>query len=132
MAHTRIVLDDHFASDTINEGVAARAGFVESFGDQAQNELEELRALFLRKAVLAGQDLVARPLRSVGHTLEQLAGMTLGDTPPAPELDRLRDRRGRPLTAPCPTPGGRRPGRARCPGGVAAVAAGCSLWTSAW
>jgi len=27
----RIVLDDHFASDAINEGVAARAGFVRSF-----------------------------------------------------------------------------------------------------
>ncbi|MGQ0479564.1 MAG: iron-sulfur cluster assembly protein [Pseudonocardia sp.] len=93
VAHARIVLDDHFASDTINEGVAARAGFVDTFGSQAQNELDELRALFLRKAVLAGQDLVARPLRSAGHTLEQLAGMTLGDTPPSPELDRLRDRR---------------------------------------
>src|SRR3954452_23523803 len=29
--HTEIVLDDHFAADTINTGVAARAGFVRSF-----------------------------------------------------------------------------------------------------
>ena len=35
-----IVLDDHFASDAINGGVAARAGFVESFGGLANGELD--------------------------------------------------------------------------------------------
>ena len=30
-----VVLDDHFAADAINAGVAARAGFLATFGDQA-------------------------------------------------------------------------------------------------
>ncbi|MGI8449183.1 MAG: iron-sulfur cluster assembly protein, partial [Streptosporangiaceae bacterium] len=49
-----IVLEDHFASDAINGGVAARAGFAQSFDGEAVGELHELRADFLRKAVLAG------------------------------------------------------------------------------
>lgn len=90
---TEVVLDDHFASDAINSGIAARAGFADSFGDLAAGELDELRADFMRKAVLAGTDRVCRPLLTQGRTTEELAAMTLGDVPPSPELDRLRARR---------------------------------------
>ena len=83
-----VILDDHFASDAINEGVAARAGFVGSFGEEAADELDSLRADFLRKAVMAGTDVVCRPLAG-----SPLAGMTLGDVPRSPALDRLRRRR---------------------------------------
>ena len=38
--------------------MAARAGFVGSFEGEAAGELDELRADFLRKAVLAGTDQV--------------------------------------------------------------------------
>jgi metal-sulfur cluster biosynthetic enzyme len=93
VASTEIVLDDHFAAAEINAGVAARAGFVGSFGDQAAAELDELRADFLRKAVLAGTDRVCRPLLAAGRTLAELAGLRLGDLPAGPELDRLRARR---------------------------------------
>lgn len=85
-----LVLDDHFASDAINDGVAARAGFVGSFGNQAAGELDTLRADFVRKAVLAGTDRVCRPLH---HSGAELGRMTLGDVPPSPDLDRLRERR---------------------------------------
>jgi metal-sulfur cluster biosynthetic enzyme len=88
-----IVLEDHFAAATINEGVAARAGFVAAFPGQAQAELDELRAVFLRKAALAGQDRVARPLVDAGRTPEDLAVTRLRDVPPSPDLDRLRQRR---------------------------------------
>ena len=87
---TVIVLDDHFASDAINAGVAARAGFVDTFGSQAAGELDTLRADFVRKAVLAGTDRVCRPLLRDGV---KLSGLTLGDLAPSPELDRLRERR---------------------------------------
>jgi metal-sulfur cluster biosynthetic enzyme len=83
-----VVLDDHFASDAINEGVAARAGFVASFEGEAIDELDQLRKDFLRKAVLAGTDMVCRPLSG-----QDLAAMTLGDVPPSEALDRLRRRR---------------------------------------
>jgi metal-sulfur cluster biosynthetic enzyme len=88
-----VVLDDHFASDAINAGVAARAGFVASFDGEAADELDELRAAFLRKAVLAGTDLVCRPLVAAGRTPADLAALTLGEVPSSPELARLRRRR---------------------------------------
>jgi metal-sulfur cluster biosynthetic enzyme len=93
VTRAEITLDDHFVSATINEGVAARAGFVAAFPGQAQSELDELRAVFLRKAALAGQDRLARPLADTGHTPQQLAATRLGDLPPSPDLDRLRQRR---------------------------------------
>src|SRR5580692_11826843 len=78
---TEVVLEDHFASDAINGGVAARAGFAQSFDGEAVGELHELRADFLRKAVMAGTDQASLP------------GMTLGEVPPSAALQRLRERR---------------------------------------
>ena len=88
-----VVLDDHFASSAINGGVAAQAGFQGTFEGEAENELDELRANFLRKAVLAGQDRVARPLLSQGWTPQRLADATLGQLPDSPDVRRLRHRR---------------------------------------
>jgi len=88
-----VVLEDHFASDAINGGVAARAGFVGSFAGEAVAELDELRAAFLRKAVMAGTDQVCRPLVVAGATPAALVAMTLGDVPPSKALERLRQRR---------------------------------------
>jgi metal-sulfur cluster biosynthetic enzyme len=90
---TEIVLEDHFASDAINGGVAAHAGFAQSFDGEAVGELHELRADFLRKAVMAGTDLVCRPLIAAGTDPSRLPGMVLGDLPVSRELDRLRQRR---------------------------------------
>jgi metal-sulfur cluster biosynthetic enzyme len=88
-----VVLEDHFASDAINGGVAAQAGFAQSFDGEAVGELHELRADFLRKAVMAGTDQVCRPLLASGTRPDALPGLTLGDLPPSRELDRLRERR---------------------------------------
>jgi metal-sulfur cluster biosynthetic enzyme len=88
-----VVLEDHFASDAINGGVAARAGFVQSFDGLAAAELDELRVDFLRKAVLAGTDRVCRPLLAAGKTTDDLAELTLGDVPPSADRERLRSRR---------------------------------------
>jgi len=91
--HTEVVLDDHFAADAINGGVAARAGFVRSFAGEAVGELDNLRVDFLRKAVMAGTDQVCRPLVDAGATPSDLARLTVGAVPPSPALDRLRRRR---------------------------------------
>jgi len=88
-----VVLEDHFASDAINHGVAARAGFAASFDGEAAGELHQLRADFLRKAVLAGTDQICRPLVAAGTEPSALVSMTLGDLPPSRALDRLRQRR---------------------------------------
>ncbi len=93
VSRAAVVLDDHFASEAINSGVAARSGFAGSFRGLAAGELDDLRADFLRKAVLAGTDRVCRPLVAAGRTASDLAALTLGDLPPGADTDRLRARR---------------------------------------
>jgi metal-sulfur cluster biosynthetic enzyme len=88
-----VVLEEHFASDQINGGVAAQAGFARSFDGEAVGELHGLRADFLRKAVMAGTDQVTRPLLAAGLAPTELPRLTLGDLPPSRPLDRLRQRR---------------------------------------
>ena len=121
---TQIELDDHFASADINRGVAARAGFVQSFDGLAETELDELRIDFVRKAVLAATDRVCRPLLAAGRTPDELAVLTLGDVPESPDRERLRapgragpagGRRGTPDCGPGPRRGGRRAGAAPAP-----------------
>jgi metal-sulfur cluster biosynthetic enzyme len=88
-----VVLEDHFASDAINGGVATGAGFASSFDGEAVGELHHLRADFLRKAVMAGTDQLCRPLLNAGHDPVELGTITLGEIPPSAALDRLRRRR---------------------------------------
>jgi metal-sulfur cluster biosynthetic enzyme len=88
-----VILEDHFASDQINAGVAAQAGFVASFDGEAVAELGDLRAQFLRKAVMAGTDQVCRPLVDAGAKPRELVALTLGTVPASKELSRLRQRR---------------------------------------
>ena len=126
-----VVLEDHFASDAINGGVAAQAGFARSFDGEAVGELHELRADFLRKAVMAGTDQVCRPLLADGADPAALTGVTLGDLPPSPGADRLRRAPGRARPAgrrrraAADRPGDRRrgaaPARCRCTCGKAQV-----------
>jgi metal-sulfur cluster biosynthetic enzyme len=88
-----VVLEEHFASEAINGGVAAQEGFAHSFDGEAVGELDGLRADFLRKAVMAGTHQVCRPLLSAGTGPEQLPALTLGQVPDSPPLRRLRERR---------------------------------------
>lgn len=100
---TDVTLVDHFASDAINAGVAARAGFVGSMTGapagtapvgEAVAELDELRATFTARAVMAGTDVVVRPLLRAGRTPAEVAAMTLGEAPDTRDRERLRARRG--------------------------------------
>lgn len=93
ITRAEITLDGHHASTEINGGVAAHAGFVGTFSGEAVAELDGLRRYFLEKAVIAGQDRVARPLVDAGVGPEELAALSLGAAPPSTDLDRLRARR---------------------------------------
>jgi metal-sulfur cluster biosynthetic enzyme len=90
---TEVILEEHFAADAINHGVAARAGFADSFAGEAVGELDRLRSNFLRKAVLAGTDQVCRPLLAAGVDSVELSSLRLGSVPDSPALQRLRHRR---------------------------------------
>ncbi len=93
VTRAEIVLADHHASAEINGGVAAQAGFTDVFAGETAGDLAELRRYFLEKAVVAGQDRVARPLVAAGAGPDELAALALGAVPASPELDRLRTRR---------------------------------------
>jgi metal-sulfur cluster biosynthetic enzyme len=93
VARAQVELADHYASAEINGGVAAHAGFVSTFAGEATAELGELRAHFIAKAAMAGQDRVARPLVDAGVGPDELAELTLGAVPPSADLARLRERR---------------------------------------
>ena len=88
-----VILEDHFAASEINAGVAAQSGFVAAFDGDAVAELGDLRAHFLRKAVMAGTHQVCRPLVDQGAKPADLVELTLRQVPPSPELDRLKKRR---------------------------------------
>ena len=88
-----VFLEDHFAAEAINGGVAAQAGFAQSFDGEAVGELHELRAAFLCKAVLAGTDQVCRDLQARGTDPGRLTSLTLGEVPASAALERLVRRR---------------------------------------
>lgn len=80
-------LEEHFAAEEINAGVAGSAGFVGTFPEQAVGELDELRVLFRRKAYLASLDRVCMELSG------SPVGLTLLEVPSSPALAALVRRR---------------------------------------
>jgi len=92
-AAVTVRLEDHFAADEINAGVAADAGFTGSFPDQAESELEELRTTFRRKAHTACLERACRSLLAAGWQVEGLAEARLADLPAGPQQEALLRRR---------------------------------------
>jgi metal-sulfur cluster biosynthetic enzyme len=85
-----VQLEDHFAAEEINAGVAAGAGFAGSFPAEAVADLDDLRRTFRRKAYLASLDRLATRLAKAGVNP---VDRTLGDVPPSAELTSLLRRR---------------------------------------
>lgn len=90
-----VELDDHHDSDLINAGLAADAGYVGTFGHEAESSLDELRLTFRRKAHTAAMErcltalLRAEPDRDV----EGLGEVTLGELGAGREVEALLRRR---------------------------------------
>lgn len=94
IATLSVLLEDHFASNEINKGVAAGAGFVGSFPAEAGSELSELRLNFQRKAHLAAMERACRRLLTEGWTVEDLPRARIADVPGGAERASLLRRRG--------------------------------------
>jgi metal-sulfur cluster biosynthetic enzyme len=88
-----VELDDHHDSDLINTGLAADAGYRGTFGHEAEESLEELRATFRRKAHTAAMERCLTGLLRAGRRPQDLAGVTLADLPPDAATATLRRRR---------------------------------------
>src|SRR3954466_5237521 len=78
-----VQLDDHHDSDKINAGLAADAGYRGTFGHEAEEDLDELRATFRRKAYVAAMErsLMAWLRADPDSTENDLAAVVLGDLP---------------------------------------------------
>ena len=90
-----VQLDDHHDSDRINAGLAADAGYRGTFAHEAEQDLEELRETFRRKAHTAAMErclthlLRAQPEREV----ETLAAVQVRDLVPGAHQEALLRRR---------------------------------------
>ena len=116
-----VQLDDHHDSDLINRGLAAGAGYRGTFGHEAEDSLDELRATFARKAHTAAMERAVTAVLRTDPTVD-VAGLTVGDLPaeePSTEaLLRRREALGLPVDDGAPVllhPDGTRPGRAEAP-----------------
>jgi metal-sulfur cluster biosynthetic enzyme len=98
-----VVLEDHYTADEINAAVGGGGGFDAAFPGESSGDLEALRELFQRKALLARQGRVAAMLladgsRSLSH--EALVALTVNDLPDHREVERCLQLR-RELGLPC-------------------------------
>ena len=87
-----VALDDHHDSELINRGLAAAAGYRGTFGHEAEESLDELRATFQRKAHTAAMERAITGLLRADRSLteDDVHGLVLGDLPVPAEL-RLPD-----------------------------------------
>ena len=90
----RIILDGHYASDEINDGLADGNDFDASFVAEADGSgLEGLCALFRNKAFLAHQQRLCETLLADNRSAEQLAGFSIADLPDCAQARLYLDRR---------------------------------------
>ena len=94
VGEVRVLLDDHHDSDKINSGLAAEAGYVGTFGSEAQDSLDELRRTFLRKAHTAAMErCVSALMRRKAVDPNDIHRLTLRDLPDGREKSALLRRR---------------------------------------
>jgi metal-sulfur cluster biosynthetic enzyme len=94
VGNATVVLEDHYASTDINEGLARDLDFDETFPTETSGEgLQGLRDLFRRKAFIARQARLCRSLEQRGSPEADLGRVRLGDLPCGAETDVYLARR---------------------------------------
>jgi len=94
-----VLLEDHYTGDEINAAVGRGAGFAQAFPGETEGELDALRELFRRKALVARQSRVCEALLAAGATPEEITARRVSDLPDEPESRRcieLREQLGIP------------------------------------
>jgi metal-sulfur cluster biosynthetic enzyme len=83
-----VVLEDHYTGDEINAAVGRGEGFAEAFPGETEGELDALRELFQRKALVARESRVCEQLLAAGATPEEVTAQRVADLPDDPEARR--------------------------------------------
>jgi metal-sulfur cluster biosynthetic enzyme len=101
-----VVLEDHYTGEEINAAVARGDGFAGAFpGETEGGDLEALRQLFQRKALLAHQARLCQALLVGGASAEEVVALRVADLPESPDTARsvaLREALGLPCDAAAP------------------------------
>ncbi|HUA05730.1 MAG TPA: iron-sulfur cluster assembly protein [Solirubrobacteraceae bacterium] len=94
-----IRLEDHYTGAEINGALARGEGFAGAFPDdetEGDEDLEALRELFLRKALVARESRLCEALLADGASPEEVAARRVEDLPPdAPDARRCLELRRR-------------------------------------
>jgi metal-sulfur cluster biosynthetic enzyme len=78
----RVELEDHYTGDEINAALRRREGFTGAFpGETDDDDLEALRELFTRKALIARQSVVCERLMAGGWSETDVAAASVADLP---------------------------------------------------
>lgn len=84
-----VTLEDHYTGDEINAALNGGEGFTGAFpGETDDDDLEALRELFTRKALIARQATVCQAMLAGGATAEEVADATIAELPDSPEARR--------------------------------------------
>jgi metal-sulfur cluster biosynthetic enzyme len=84
-----VVLEDHYTGEEINAAVARGGGFDEAFpGETDDRDLDALRELFRRKALLARQARLCQGLLAAGAIPEAIVALRVADLPGSDEAAR--------------------------------------------
>ncbi len=88
-----VTLEGHYTGDEINGAVGRGEAFAQAFPGETQGELDALRELFRRKALVARQSAVCEELLAGGASADQIAAHRVADLPDGPESRRCLDLR---------------------------------------
>ena len=89
-----ITLEDHYTGDEINDAIARGDGFTGAFpGETFDDDLEALRELFVRKALVARQGRIVEGLLASGVSEGGVVAMRVRDLPAAGEVPRCLELR---------------------------------------
>ncbi len=94
-----VVLEDHYTGDEINAAVGRGEAFAQAFPGETEGELDALRELFHRKALVARQSRLCEALLAEGATAEEVTARRVADLPDDPDARRcieLREQLGIP------------------------------------
>jgi hypothetical protein len=83
-----VVLEDHHTDDEINAAVNASGAFADAFPGETEGELDALRTLFRRKALVARQARLCEARLAAGATPEAVVALRVGELPDDPDARR--------------------------------------------
>jgi metal-sulfur cluster biosynthetic enzyme len=88
-------LEDHYTGDEINAAIARGEGFAGAFpGETHDDNLDALRELFQRKALIARQARLCEALLEHGATPQQVTLRRVAELPDVPDARRCLELRG--------------------------------------